>query len=759
MIKRYKNITFYLTVVAGFSFLIYLVLKQGKLLEQVRPGLVSLPVNLSLWTQVRDAFAHTAAGPMAILLLQIITIIVVARIFGWVCQKIKQPTVIGEIAAGVFLGPSFLGTYLKGASDFLFPVQSLGHLQFLSQVGLILFMFIVGMELDVKVLRNRATDAVVISHASILFPFTLGMALSYIIYQHFAPASVNFLSFALFIGISMSITAFPVLARIVQERGLSKTRLGSIAITCAAADDITAWCLLAAVIAVVKAGSAFSALFTLALALGYVWLMLKVIRPFLRKLGDKYSNKESLSRPVVAIFFITLLLSACTTEMIGIHALFGAFMAGVIMPENMRFRNIFIEKIEDVALVLLLPLFFVFTGLRTQIGLLNDAYAWKTCGLILAVAVGGKFLGSALAARFVGQSWRDSLSVGALMNTRGLMELIVLNIGYDLGVLNPQIFTMLVIMALATTFMTGPALTLVQRWFPDRSGGLAESIIGQAVKYNVLVSFSTADKGISLLKLAGSLVRRSMDNATITMMHLSPSNELNQYNLEEYERDSFEPVEKESQRLNLPVISLFKPSANIEEEIAGTANSGHFDLLLVGLGRSVFEGTLLGKILGFTTKIINPERLYGTLTGRERLFEQSFFDERAMNIIRSADVPLGVYVDKDSGDPENVFIPVFTISDSFLLIYAQKLIHNNGSRVIILDVSGVIRQNPEMKEAIRSIEQVAPNHIALYHERKIDRDFLEQQNLMMISLDSWKRAVASRSIWLSGIPSALIVKP
>jgi hypothetical protein len=424
----------------------------------------------------------------------------------------------------------------------------------------------------------------------------------------------------------------------------------------------------------------------------------------------------------------------------------------------MRFRNLFIEKIEDVSLVLLLPLFFVFTGLRTQIGLLNDSYLWMVCGAIMAVAVGGKFLGSALAARVVGQSWRDSLSVGALMNTRGLMELIVLNIGYDLGVLEPHIFTMLVIMALATTFMTGPALTLIQRWFPDKSGALAVQI-GQEVKYNVLVSFSTSDKGISLLRLAGSLVRRSMDNASVTMMHLSPSNELNQYNLEEYERDSFDPIEKESQRLNIPVISLFKPSLQIEEDITRTANAGHFDMLLVGIGSSVFEGTLLGKILGFTTKIINPERLYGTLTGRERLFEQSFFDERAMSIIRSADVPVGVYVDKGTGEPVNVFIPVFSISDSFLLIYAQKLIHNNGSRVIILDVSGVIRQNPEMKEAIRAIEQVAPHHIGLYQERKIERDFLDQQNLMMISLDSWKKAVASRSVWLSHIPSALIIKP
>src|SRR5690606_2573889 len=216
------------------------------------------------------------------------------------------------------------------------------------------------------------------------------------IYQETAPEGVNFISYALFIGISMSITAFPVLARIVQERGLSKTKLGAMAITCAAADDITAWCILAAVIAIVKAGSLASALYTILLSVAYVALMLKFVRPFLKRIGDLYSTKESLSKPIVGIFFVILLLSSWSTEVIGIHALFGAFMAGVIMPSNINFRNIFIEKVEDLALVLLLPLFFVFTGLRTQIGLLNEPELWGVCLVFILVAVVGKFAGSAI---------------------------------------------------------------------------------------------------------------------------------------------------------------------------------------------------------------------------------------------------------------------------------------------------------------------------------------------------------------------------
>lgn len=264
-------------------------------------------------------------------------------------------------------------------------------------------MFVIGMELDLKVLRNKAHDAVVVSHASIVVPFALGVGLAFFIYETFAPKGVEFSSYGLFMGIAMSVTAFPVLARIVQERGIQKTRIGTIVIPCAAADDITAWCILAAVIAIVKAGSFVSSLYIMALAIGYVLVMIKIVKPFLKRIGDLHTSHENLSKPIVAIFFLILILSSYTTEMIGIHALFGAFMTGAIIPENVKFRNIFIEKVEDVAVVLLLPL-FVFTGLRTQIGLLDDPYAWQVRGIIILVAVVGKFFGSVIAAKFVGQS-------------------------------------------------------------------------------------------------------------------------------------------------------------------------------------------------------------------------------------------------------------------------------------------------------------------------------------------------------------------
>jgi len=757
--KQSKNAIFYIVTILGFSGLIYFVLHRGLALESSKVDQFIPQISASTWQQFKETFLHNITHPLAILLLQVITIIFVVRMFGLLCKKIRQPSVIGEIVAGVLLGPSFAGLYFPSFSNFLFPAPSLANLQFLSQIGLILFMFVVGMELDLKVLKNKAKDAVVISHASMIFPFALGVTLAYFIYAQFAPPNVKFLSFSLFIGISMSVTAFPVLARIVQERGMSKTRLGAIAITCAAADDITAWCLLAAVIAVVKAGSVLSALYTILMAAAYVLIMLKLVQPFLKRLGDKYSNKESFSKPVVGIFFITLILSSYATEVIGIHALFGAFLAGVIMPNNVNFRSLFIEKVEDVSVVLLLPLFFVFTGLRTQIGLLNEPHLWLICALIILVAVSGKFLGSALAAKFVGQTWRESLSIGALMNTRGLMELVVLNIGYDLGVLSPQIFAMLVIMALITTFMTGPALDIINRFMRGRKTIAIPRPIEQTVKYNILVSFSSPQKGVGLLQLANTLVKKSISNTNITMMHLSPSNELNQFNQEEYERESFQPVEAAAKKLQIPVITLFKPSLQIDNEISQTANAGNFDLLLIGIGRSVFEGTLLGRILGFTTKIISPERLYDTITGKERLFEYSLFDERIKSIIKNSKVPVGIFVDKQPKKIEHVFIPVFSISDSFLLIYAQKLIHNSNARIVVLDSTGVIKQNPEMRETIRSIEQIAPNHIALYNQNKIDRDFLAGQDLMLISLDSWKKAVETQSTWLPQTPSTLILKP
>ncbi|WP_094167132.1 cation:proton antiporter, partial [Flavobacterium psychrophilum] len=569
--KNLKNAFFYFTVTGVFTALIYWVVGQGKNLEIGRK-IISPSLKHTEWNQFLDSIKHNLHHPLAILLGQIITIIIVARFFGWIFKKIGQPSVIGEIIAGIFLGPSVVGMYFPEFSLALFPTESLGNLQFLSQIGLILFMFVIGMELDLKVLKNKANEAVVISHASIVIPFALGISLAYFVYYRFAPQGVEFLSFSLFMGIAMSITAFPVLARIVQERGIHKTKLGSIVITCAAADDITAWCLLAAVIAIVKAGSFISSLYVIALAVLYVLLMLFIVKPFFKRVGDLYSNNENLSKPVVAIFFLTLILSSYCTEVIGIHALFGAFMTGVIMPDVSKFRNIFIEKVEDVSLILLLPLFFVFTGLRTQIGLINDPYLWKITGYIILVAVIGKFIGSALAAKFVGQNWKDSLTIGALMNTRGLMELVVLNIGYDLGVLNSEIFTMMVIMALVTTFMTGPALDLINYIFKSKGILTPEEDI-DTNKYKILVSFGNYEKGKSLLRLANSLIKKQKDVSTITAMHLSVSDEMHGFNLEDYEKEAFIPIIEESKLLNQDINTIYKATVDIETDIAEIANN------------------------------------------------------------------------------------------------------------------------------------------------------------------------------------------
>lgn len=471
--KKTWSTLFYILTVVGSGAAVYWIVKQGKALQspvltikEIQAGGESAARNS--FREFTGSFSQNITEPMAVLLLQIIIIIFFARIFGFLFKKIRQPAVIGEIVAGIILGPSILGLFFPEVNHFLFPAASLGTLIFLSQVGLILFMFIIGMELDLKAISKQAYDAVVISHASIIIPYTLGMGLAYFIYKDYAPAGTSFLSFALFMGIAMSITAFPVLARILKEKGLTRTKLGAMALTCAAADDLTAWCILAAVIALVKSGSSVSASYTIGLAVIYVLVMLKIIRPALNRLEHVYHNRETKRTAVIAFLFVMLIVSSYITSIIGIHSLFGAFMAGVIMPPSFSFRKIVTDKIEDISTVLLLPLFFVITGLRTQIGLLNESHLWISFGWILLVAVAGKFGGSTLAAKIVGQSWRDSLSIGVLMNTRGLMQLIVLNIGYDLRILSPQIFAMMVLMALVTTFMTGPALDLIHWLIPGK---------------------------------------------------------------------------------------------------------------------------------------------------------------------------------------------------------------------------------------------------------------------------------------------------
>jgi len=398
-----------------------------------------------------------AGHPLATLLLQIIVVVGAAKAMGFVFRRLRQPAVIGEMLAGIALGPSLLGQLLPQLQSALFPTSSLAILQMLSQIGVVLFMFFVGMELDLSMLRRRARSAVLVSHVSMLLPFFLGTALSLFLFEQYAGDHSTFTPFALFMGAAMSVTAFPVLSRIISERNLNGTELGSTAIACAAVDDVSAWCLLAVVVAIARANGLGDAVITIACSIGFVLVMLLLVRPYLVRLLQKNFSNE---RAVVVLAILLVFASALLTELIGIHALFGAFLAGAIMPSQAQVSRLLHERIETFAGAFLLPLFFAFTGLRTQIGLLDDAGSWLLCAAIIAVAIAGKFGGTLLAARSSGYGWHASASLGALMNTRGLIELIVLNIGYDLGILSPQVFTMMVIMALVTTIMTGPLLDL-----------------------------------------------------------------------------------------------------------------------------------------------------------------------------------------------------------------------------------------------------------------------------------------------------------
>ena len=469
--ENLRSLIYYVALLLIFAAGISLILAAGSRSQRKTEAVAVSASGTAPTNSTTPAPANGSSGmgtlygalrsPISVLLLQIVVIIVVARIFGAVFRRLGQPPVMGEMVAGIALGPSVLGLIFPQAVAFLFPASSMTTLGVLSQIGVVLFMFIVGLELDIQHLREKASTAVMVSHASIIVPFLLGAALALALYSTLAPAGTSFAAFALFMGIAMSITAFPVLARILEDRGMSQSRLGSIALACAAIDDVSAWCLLAFVIAIVKSSGLRGSVLTIALTLGFVAAMLFFIKPQLDSWVEKRLQDQKQARALLAAVLAFVLASAWFTESIGIHALFGGFMAGVVMPPVAGFRDFLKQRVEAFSSAALLPLFFVFTGLRTQISLLDNWWAWLTCLAIILVAITGKLGGSMLMARWTGMSWRDSSALGILMNTRGLVELVVLNIGCDLGILSGRIFVMMVIMALATTFMTAPLLSLV----------------------------------------------------------------------------------------------------------------------------------------------------------------------------------------------------------------------------------------------------------------------------------------------------------
>ncbi|MBE9004135.1 cation:proton antiporter [Fortiea sp. LEGE XX443] len=623
-----------------------------------------------------------------LVLIEVLIVIGLSRLIGLAFKSIKQPLVIGEIVAGIMLGPSLFGLVAPHLAASLFPAETIPFLNVLSQVGLIFFMFLIGLELNPKYLSSQLEVAVLTSHVSILVPFSLGTLLALLLYPLVSHANVSFTAFALFLGAAMSITAFPVLARIITENNLQRTRLGTLALTCAAVDDVTAWCVLAVAIAVARTGNFFDAIPTIIQSVVYIGFILTFGRWFLQRLAIYYHRTGRLSQPLLAVIYMAVVASALITEFIGIHLIFGAFLLGAAMPKNADLVRELAVKTEDFVLIFLLPIFFAYSGLQTQIGLLNRPELWLLCGLVLLVAIAGKYIGTYVAARVSGISKREASALGWLMNTRGLTELIILNIGLELGVISPLVFTMLVIMALVTTFMTSPLLewTYPKRLIkldvikPDldaetntEPNTIIESYAHPLYRILVPVANPSTQKGLVQLAVA------------IALNYRQPT-VVNPLSLIELEEDyAFESTPVEADRLILqrrqqleelintlepPIVRssvhpIIRISSNVARETAQIAQIEQPDLILVGWHRPAFSNNRLGGRVG--------------------------------QILSIAPVDVAVFVDRGAERLENLLVPYSAnIHDDLALILALRLLINRDT--CMLQILQVLRGNHHQEE-------------------------------------------------------------
>jgi len=550
-------------------------------------------------------------GAIFVLLVQVGLILAVSRAMGGLFRRMRQPQVVGEMVAGIVLGPSLFGWLAPQVHKDLFPPDSVALLNTLSQFGVIFFLFLIGLELDPRLLRSRGRSAFVVSVTSIAFPFVLGAGLTVFMFAWggtFDPAQQRLLPAAVFMGAAMSVTAFPVLARILTERRLHRTELGAVAIACAAVDDVSAWVMLAFVVAIARAAGAAAAAWTAMLSAVYVGAMFFLVKPFLHRLQLVYERQGRLTQTVVAVIFLMVLASAATTEWIGIHAMFGAFLIGFIMPKGTEFVRHLGEKLEDFTVVLLLPIFFAYAGLRTKLGLLSEPALWGQAVLVISVACLGKFGGSAVAARLTGMPWREASALGILMNTRGLVELVILTVGLQLGVISETVFTIMVMMALFTTFITTPLLQLV---YPARlllpvAEDTAEAP-GDA--FRVLIPVADPRSGGPLLRVADLLSGPGTPppRRAIYALHLARPVEHDAYRAaadlkyaagpdtaEARALESLRPLLAHAESHGIPVEPISFVTRDAAADIARVARARRVSLVLMGFHKPVFGRTILG---------------------------------------------------------------------------------------------------------------------------------------------------------------------
>ncbi|PSB02165.1 cation:proton antiporter domain-containing protein [Merismopedia glauca] len=633
---------------------------------------------------------------VSLVLLEVVVIIALSRLMGFACRSIKQPLVIGEIIAGIMLGPSLFGLIAPELAASLFPLQTLPALNVLSQVGLIFFMFLIGLELDPKYLKGNIEIAMLASHVSILAPFALATVSSLILYPLVSNATVSFTAFALFLGSALSITAFPVLSRIITENNLQTTRLGALALTCAAVDDVTAWCLLALAIAVTRSNSFIGALPTIGLSLLYIGLMLTVGRWFLQRFSKLYKRTGRLNQFALAAIYMGVVVSALITDIIGIHLIFGAFLIGAIMPKEPGLVREIAQKTEDFVLIFLLPIFFAYSGLKTQVGLLNQPDLWLLCALVLAVAIFGKYVGTYIAARVSGIDKREASALGWLMNTRGLTELIVLNIGLDLGVISPLLFTMLVIMALVTTFMTSP---LLEWTYPKRLIKLdtvGEEVVREATApikptYRIIVPVANPRTQKGLLQLAGAIAGTKLQPAIVYPLSLIELEEAYLFKTTPGEADRL--ITQQTQGLSELISTLEPPSirtimspivqvsSDVVRAIGEITRQNPTDLVLLGWHRPIFDQNRLGGRVG--------------------------------QILTQAKVDVAVFVDRRLNRVQRILVPYAnSIHDDLGLELAIRLLVDDESRQLqILQVTLPGESASELSAEVESFWEELPINV------------------------------------------------
>lgn len=594
---------------------------------------------------------------LAILLAQIAIILAASRLMGMLAAKLRQPQVIGEILAGVLLGPTLLGWAWPAASKALFPPgESMVVLNLVAQLGVILFLFLVGLEFDPKILQTRGKSAAAISVSGIIVPFVIGFAATYpLIHLFDAAHQTNPFPTALFMGAAMSVTAFPVLARIVTERNLQKTEEGGMAIAAAAVDDVLAWTMLAAVVAFVPGnGESTSPIVKLSMAIGYVLVMLLVVKPFLVRVQQLYERQKSLSAGVLAILLLTLLCSAIATELIGVHALFGAFVAGFIMPKKSEFVQDVTDRLEAFALVFLLPMFFAYAGLRAD---LRDILHWDMIGytaLLIVLACAGKLGGGMLAARLTGLTWRSSFTLGVLMNTRGLMELIILTLGLNLGVINRPVYGMMVVMALVTTGMAAPLLEFL---LPSRAK--VKRTVDKI--FSILIPIARPESGGPLVEIASYLAKSEKDRR-VCAVHLTRPTETELYRsfaadvLHPAQLEELEPLLAEARERGIAVEPMSFYSRDVPSDIARLVRQQSTDLVLMGSHTPVFSRALLG----------------GTVH----------------RILTGADCDVAVFVDRGFATPTRILVPFLnSLHDKLALDLAGRLARSTGAAISIIHVT------------------------------------------------------------------------